>query len=42
MITWGEFARIEPELASFGAKRLSGPPAYLATVRRNGPCASTR
>jgi hypothetical protein len=36
MVTWGEFARIEPELASFGAGRLSVPPAYLATVRRNG------
>lgn len=36
MITWGEFARAEPELASFGARRLGVPPAYLATVRRSG------
>jgi hypothetical protein len=36
MMTWGEFARIEPELASFGAGRLNVPPAYLATVRRSG------
>jgi hypothetical protein len=36
MITWGEFAKTEPELATFGAGRLRIPPAYLATVRQNG------
>ncbi len=35
-VTWGEFAKAEPELAAFGAGRLETPPAYLATVRRNG------
>jgi len=35
MITWGEFAKAEPELAAFGAGRLGVPPAYLATVRQN-------
>ena len=33
MKTWGEFASAEPALASFGADRLAGPPAYLAIVR---------
>ncbi|HEX6231393.1 MAG TPA: pyridoxamine 5'-phosphate oxidase [Actinomycetota bacterium] len=36
VLRWGEFARAEPELAAFGASRLLIPPAYLATVRRNG------
>jgi hypothetical protein len=36
VITWGEFAQAEPELAAFGAGRLGLPPAYLATVRRGG------
>lgn len=36
MITWGELAGRAPELASFGADRLTARPAYLATVRRNG------
>lgn len=35
-IGWGEFARREPELARFGAGRLTAAPAYLATVRRSG------
>jgi hypothetical protein len=35
-IGWGEFARREPELANFGADRLTAAPAYLATVRRTG------
>jgi hypothetical protein len=35
-ITWGEFAEREPELARFGAGRLTALPAYLATVRRSG------
>ena len=33
---WGEFAKAEPELARFGADRLTAAPAYLATVRRSG------
>jgi Pyridoxamine 5'-phosphate oxidase len=36
MVTWGEFAGVEPELASFGADRLGNSPAYLATVRDDG------
>ena len=36
VITWGEFANAESELAAFGAGRLAIPPAYLATVRRDG------
>jgi hypothetical protein len=35
-IRWSEFAQREPELAQFGADRLSTLPAYLATVRRSG------
>jgi hypothetical protein len=35
-INWGEFAKREPELARFGAVRLTAAPAYLATVRRSG------
>lgn len=35
-VVWGEFARLEPELARFGADRLTAGPAYLATVRRSG------
>ena len=35
-ISWGEFAKHEPELASFGAGRLTAAPAYLATLRRSG------
>lgn len=35
-IGWAEFARREPELAKFGAERLTAAPAYLATVRRSG------
>lgn len=36
MISWGEFARLEPDLARFGADRLTSGPAYLATNRRSG------
>ena len=36
MMTWGEFAGAEPELAAFGRSLLLKPPAYLATVRRDG------
>ena len=35
-ISWGEFARLEPELARFGAERLTAAPAYLATLRQSG------
>ncbi len=35
-VTWGVFADREPELAAFGAVRLTAAPAYLATVRRSG------
>jgi len=36
MVSWGDFARQEPELAAFGADRLTAVPAYLATIRRSG------
>jgi hypothetical protein len=36
VITWGEFALAEAELAAFGAERLGARPAYLSTVGRNG------
>jgi hypothetical protein len=35
-ISWAEFAELEPDLARFGAERLTASPAYLATVRRSG------
>jgi hypothetical protein len=35
-IGWGEFTKREPELAMFGAERLTAAPAYLATVRQDG------
>jgi hypothetical protein len=35
-IGWGELGEREPELARFGADRLTAAPAYLATVRRSG------
>ena len=35
-ISWGEFAELEPDLAQFGAGRLTAAPAYLATVRQSG------
>ena len=35
-IGWGEFTKREPELAKFGAERLTAAPAYLATVRQDG------
>src|SRR5918996_5775140 len=35
-VGWVEFAELEPELARFGADRLTAAPAYLATVRRSG------
>lgn len=36
VVSWGEFAEREPELAAFGAGRLNAVPAYLATVRASG------
>lgn len=35
-ISWGKFATLEPDLAQFGAERLTAVPAYLATIRRSG------
>lgn len=35
-VAWGELASQAPELAGFGAGRLAGAPAYLATVDRSG------
>jgi hypothetical protein len=34
--TWQDFAAAAPELATFGAQRLSGRVAYLATIRADG------
>jgi len=36
MMSWGEFAEAEPEMAAFGASRLGERPGYLATVRKSG------
>lgn len=35
-VSWAEFAEREPELAAFGADRLTALPAYMATVRSSG------
>jgi hypothetical protein len=35
-VGWSGFAAEEPELAQFGADRLTAMPAYLGTVRRSG------
>lgn len=35
-VRWGEFAEQAPDLARFGAERLTAAPAYLATIRRTG------
>jgi hypothetical protein len=35
-LTWGAFANEEPELAQFGARRLTAAPEFLATVRSDG------
>lgn len=35
-VSWGEFKKLESELAAFGEARLLLPPAYLATVRKSG------
>ena len=36
VISWRDFAKREPDLARFGASRLTASPAYLATVRKSG------
>ena len=36
LLTWGEFAALQPEMAEFGLKRLEYRVMYLATVRKNG------
>jgi hypothetical protein len=36
VVRWSEFAAAAPELAAFGAERLVGPPAYLATLAGDG------
>jgi hypothetical protein len=36
VISWGDFSEREPDLARFGAERLTAAPAYLATTRRSG------
>ncbi|MCA1555037.1 MAG: pyridoxamine 5'-phosphate oxidase family protein, partial [Chloroflexi bacterium] len=33
---WANFAAAAPELAAFGAQRLHGSVAYLATIRPDG------
>ncbi|MBI5565433.1 MAG: pyridoxamine 5'-phosphate oxidase family protein [Chloroflexi bacterium] len=35
-MTWKFLAEQQPELAAFGAERLNGKVAYLATVRKDG------
>lgn len=35
-VSWGEFAEREPELARFGADRLTAAPSYMATIRKSG------
>ena len=35
-VSWGEFVKREPDLARFGADRLTAAPAYLATIRQSG------
>jgi len=36
LLTWGEFAALQPEMAEFGLKRLEYRVMYLATLRKNG------
>ena len=36
VISWGEFSSVEPDLARFGADKLTAAPAYLATIRLSG------
>src|SRR5512137_867065 len=35
-MTWKTLAEQQPELAAFGAERLNGRVAYLATIRKDG------
>lgn len=35
-MSWSDFENAAPELAAFGAARLNGTVAYLATTRRDG------
>ncbi len=35
-MSWKAFEDAEPELAAFGAERLDGKVAYLATIRKDG------
>lgn len=35
-VSWTEFSEREPELARFGAARLTAAPAYIATIRGSG------
>jgi hypothetical protein len=35
MASWGDFEAQAPDLAAFGAERLTTSPAYLATLRRD-------
>lgn len=36
LLTWEEFAALQPEMAEFGSKRLEYCVMYLATVRKDG------
>jgi hypothetical protein len=36
IVSWKSFEDQQPELAAFGAERLTGQVAYLATVRQDG------
>jgi len=36
MTSWREFARAAPDMAEFGASRLTGRISYLATIRADG------
>ena len=36
LLTWNEFAALQPDMADFGLKRLEHHAMYLATVRKNG------
>jgi hypothetical protein len=36
LMTWAQFASSNPDLAGFGAARLTRAPAYLATIRDDG------
>ncbi|HMD78951.1 MAG TPA: pyridoxamine 5'-phosphate oxidase family protein [Nitrososphaerales archaeon] len=36
MVTWGEFEKSSPEMARFGAQRMSERVMYIGTVRKDG------